>query len=126
MNNKFGASQVVGWENSAQGIIDSTIPQTYLFKNNVVNTGTVPAMLQVLLSNFTDDGAVQLNARAYLTTTVQPNGSHGDITIPVDNIVLDEGIKTLRVSTLVFGTDDADQYSECIGSDESEFIVGFA
>ena len=117
MNNKFGAAQVVGWENAVQGSVDSTIPQTLLFNYNVVNTGTTPSTLQFLESN---DVRVD-----YTNVVLQPGESNNEVTIPIPNVALDDGEMTISVSTTVFGTDDEDVESECIGSDESEFIVGF-
>ena len=55
MNDIFGSSQVVGWTNAAQGVVDSTIPQTLIFNYTISNNGAVQAELQVRRTYMSND-----------------------------------------------------------------------
>jgi len=123
IGNKFGANQVVGWENAAQGTVNSTALQTLTFNYGITNTGIVTSNPQFLVANFTDGGPFSLVARVNFTNAVlQPNGST-TVSIPVEGVSLD-GRRTIRIETQVVGTNPAG--SECSDNDISEIEVGFS
>lgn len=122
MNNKFGANQVVGWENSAQGVVDSTVPQTLSFNYDITNTGTVNSNLQFLTSTFSDGGPFSFVGRANFTNVVLGPNQSQSVTIDVPDIPIDDR-RTVLVETEVVGTSPSN--AQCIGTDESVFEIGF-
>lgn len=122
MNNKFGANQVVGWQNDVQGTVDSIAPQTLTFNYEITNTGTAPSTPVSLESTFTGTGPGVIAGSANLANVVLNPNQSTTVSIPVEDVSMDER-RTILVESTIVGTNSAN--TECRDSDETEFQVGF-
>lgn len=123
MNDIFGSNQLVGWI-TAEGVVDSTTPQTLRYDYTMSNEGMVPANLQNLVSNFTE-GDFFFSQNVDLGGTVIPVGeSLPPVTIEVNGVPLDSGRQFFLVESEVFALNDAGS-SQCSASDETQTFFGY-
>lgn len=122
MNDIYGSSQVVGWI-TAEGVVDSTMVQTLTYEYTISNEGTVPANLQVLVSNFTEGDFFSSQEINLGGTVVQVGQSLPPLSIAIMGVPLDEGRMLFVVESQVFALND--QASQCTVTDEVLTFFGY-